>query len=100
MSDAHCELRFGETSVELPVVVGSEGEKAIDIGKEQAKLARKRLDLIVANDVSAGDSGFSVNTNRVTLIDSAGKAEELPLLQKQEVAEIIIDRLMGLLKRE
>ena len=63
------------------------------------KLIRKRLDLIVANDVSTGDSGFSVDTNRVTLIDSAGKADELPLLQKQEVAEIIIDRLMGLLKR-
>jgi phosphopantothenoylcysteine decarboxylase/phosphopantothenate--cysteine ligase len=53
----------------------------------------------VANNVSSDDSGFSVDTNRVTLIDSAGKADELPLLQKQEVAEIIIDRLMGLIKR-
>lgn len=59
------------------------------------KLERKRLDMIVANDITAADSGFDVDTNRVTLIDKSGKTEELPLMSKREVAEIILDRLAG-----
>jgi len=83
----------------LKAVIGFAAETESIVANARDKLNRKRLDLIVANDVSSDDSGFSVDTNRVTLIDSAGKADELPLLQKQEVAEIIIDRLMGLLER-
>ena len=83
----------------LKAVIGFAAETESLVANARDKLNRKRLDLIVANDVSSDDSGFSVDTNRVTLIDSAGKADELPLLQKQEVAEIIIDRLMGLIER-
>jgi phosphopantothenoylcysteine decarboxylase/phosphopantothenate--cysteine ligase len=83
----------------LKAVIGFAAETESLVANARDKLTRKRLDLIVANNVSSDDSGFSVDTNRVTLIDSAGKADELPLLQKQEVAEIIIDRLMGLIKR-
>jgi len=84
----------------LKAVIGFAAETESLVANARDKLTRKRLDLIVANDVSTADSGFSVDTNRVTLIDSAGQANELPLLQKQEVAEIIIDRLMGFLKRK
>jgi len=83
----------------LKAVIGFAAETESIVANARDKLNRKRLDLIVANDVSSDDSGFSVDTNRVTLIDSAGKADELPLLQKQEVAEIILDRLMGLIER-
>ena len=83
----------------LKAVIGFAAETESLVANARDKLTRKRLDLIVANDVSTGDSGFSVDTNRVTLIDSAGKVDELPLLQKQDVAEIIIDRLIGLLER-
>jgi len=83
----------------LKAVIGFAAETESLVANARDKLTRKRLDFIVANDVSTGDSGFCVDTNRVTLIDSAGKVDELPLLQKQEVAEIIIDRLMGLLER-
>ena len=83
----------------LKAVIGFAAETESLVANARDKLNRKRLDLIVANDVSSDDSGFSVDTNRVTLIDSAGKADELPLLQKQEVAEIILDRLMGLIER-
>ena len=82
----------------LKAVIGFAAETESLVANARDKLTRKRLDLIVANDVSSGESGFSVDTNRVTLIDSTGKANELPLLQKQEVAEIIIDRLIGLLQ--
>jgi phosphopantothenoylcysteine decarboxylase/phosphopantothenate--cysteine ligase len=54
------------------------------------KLLRKGLDLIVANDVTAPDSGFGTDTNRVILISAAG-SQPLPLMTKEEVAHRIWD---------
>ena len=45
----------------------------------------KGLALIAANDVTAPDSGFNVDTNRVTILDRDGGGEALPLLSKEEV---------------
>ncbi len=56
------------------------------------------LDLIVANDVSATDAGFGVDTNRVVILDAAGGKQELPLLPKYEVAENILNRLQAILE--
>jgi phosphopantothenoylcysteine decarboxylase/phosphopantothenate--cysteine ligase len=53
------------------------------------KLREKKLDLIVANDVSAPDAGFEVETNRVHLIDTNGTTVELPLLAKDRIADHI-----------
>ena len=61
------------------------------------KLKGKELDLIAANDVTAEGSGFGADTNRVTLIDSEGNIEELPLMTKYEVAHRILDRVVELL---
>jgi phosphopantothenoylcysteine decarboxylase/phosphopantothenate--cysteine ligase len=58
-----------------------------------AKLAAKRVDLIVANDVSADDSGFEVDTNRAIVLDAGGGVEELPLLTKEALADRIVDRI-------
>jgi phosphopantothenoylcysteine decarboxylase/phosphopantothenate--cysteine ligase len=55
------------------------------------------LDLICANDVSASDAGFAVDTNRVTILDAQGGIEELPLLPKYEVADRILDRVVPLI---
>jgi phosphopantothenoylcysteine decarboxylase/phosphopantothenate--cysteine ligase len=57
------------------------------------KLKAKRLDLIVANDVSAADAGFEVDTNRAVLLDSSGAVEETPLLSKAALADVILDRI-------
>jgi phosphopantothenoylcysteine decarboxylase/phosphopantothenate--cysteine ligase len=57
------------------------------------------LDLICANDVSASDAGFAVDTNRVALIDAVGTVDELPLLSKYETADRILDRVKKLLAR-
>jgi phosphopantothenoylcysteine decarboxylase/phosphopantothenate--cysteine ligase len=65
----------------------------------RVKLAEKRLDLIVANDVTAPDAGFGVDTNRVTLIDTQGGLDELPLLSKYEVGHKILDRVAALLAK-
>jgi phosphopantothenoylcysteine decarboxylase/phosphopantothenate--cysteine ligase len=63
------------------------------------KLARKGLDMIVANDITAPGSGFGTDTNQVTIIDKSGASETLPLLSKYEVAQRILDRVIPLLKK-
>jgi len=63
------------------------------------KLERKGLDLIVANDITATDSGFGVDSSRVLIIDRQGKVENVPLLLKLEVAHKILDRVVELLPR-
>ncbi len=63
-----------------------------------AKLQSKGLDFIAANDISAEDAGFAVETNRVTLLFADGRKESLPLMSKNEVAETIIEQLATLLE--
>ncbi|HEY3724396.1 MAG TPA: bifunctional phosphopantothenoylcysteine decarboxylase/phosphopantothenate--cysteine ligase CoaBC [Acidimicrobiia bacterium] len=63
------------------------------------KLAAKQLDLIVANDVSAADAGFEVDTNRAVLLDSSGTVDETALLTKTALADVILDRVAARLGR-
>ena len=60
------------------------------------KLRRKKLDLIVGNDVSRSDAGFAVDTNIVTMLSADGQMETTPKLLKDEVANVILDRLIAL----
>ena len=60
------------------------------------KLRRKKLDLIVGNDVSRSDAGFGVDTNIVTMLGTDGHVETTPKLLKDEVADVILDRLLAL----
>ena len=62
---------------------------------KEKKLQKKNADLMVANDVSASDAGFDVDTNRVTLV-SALETNELPLLTKREVADRIFAAALNL----
>ncbi|HMK08994.1 MAG TPA: bifunctional phosphopantothenoylcysteine decarboxylase/phosphopantothenate--cysteine ligase CoaBC, partial [Anaerolineales bacterium] len=79
------------------VVVGFAAESQDLVANARLKARDKGLDLIVANDILAPDSGFAVETNRVTLIDTAGSVQELPLMTKAEVAEVVLERVGGLL---
>jgi phosphopantothenoylcysteine decarboxylase/phosphopantothenate--cysteine ligase len=63
-----------------------------------AKMAAKGVDLMVANDVSAPDAGFEVDTNRVVLLDSSGHVEEPPLSTKIALADLILDRVRAALE--
>jgi phosphopantothenoylcysteine decarboxylase/phosphopantothenate--cysteine ligase len=63
------------------------------------KLRAKRLDLMVANDVSAPDAGFEVDTNRAILLHSSGAVEETPLLSKAALAGVILDRVASRMGR-
>jgi phosphopantothenoylcysteine decarboxylase/phosphopantothenate--cysteine ligase len=80
------------------VVVGFAAETEDLIENAQAKLKAKSLDLIVANDVGATDSGFAVDTNRVILLDAWGDSEPLPLMSKMAVAERVVERVVKLLE--
>jgi len=64
------------------------------------KLNEKRLAFICANDVTAADSGFGTDTNKVTLLFSDGKTEDLPLMSKRDVADVILDRVVALLEEK
>ncbi|MEK7281216.1 MAG: bifunctional phosphopantothenoylcysteine decarboxylase/phosphopantothenate--cysteine ligase CoaBC, partial [Chloroflexota bacterium] len=78
--------------------VGFAAETEDLIKNATKKLKEKNLVLVAANDVTQPKSGFAVDTNRVTLINASGKIEELPLMTKLEVAHIIYDRIVPLLK--
>jgi phosphopantothenoylcysteine decarboxylase/phosphopantothenate--cysteine ligase len=64
--------------------------------KENAvkKMQEKGLDMIAANDITQPHAGFSVDTNQVLLIFADGKTEQLPLMNKAEVAERIMQELV------
>jgi phosphopantothenoylcysteine decarboxylase/phosphopantothenate--cysteine ligase len=80
------------------VVVGFALETDDLLENAQRKLAGKGLDLVVLNAANEPDSGFGVDTNRVTLVQRDTPApEQLPLLDKRDVAEVILDRVGGLL---
>jgi len=80
------------------VVVGFAAESQSLLESATSKLQSKKLDIIAANDISATDAGFSVDTNRVTLLYEDGRSEALPLISKFEVAETIIARIAALLE--
>jgi phosphopantothenoylcysteine decarboxylase/phosphopantothenate--cysteine ligase len=79
------------------VVVGFAAESKDLLGNARAKLERKGLDLLVANDVSAADAGFEVDTNRVTILAARGEPAVLPLASKAVVSEHIVARVARLL---
>ena len=79
------------------VVVGFAAESRDLLENASNKLKSKGLDLIAANDISAGDAGFAVETNRITLLFADGREESLALMSKTDAAEILIERVAGLL---
>ena len=80
------------------VVAGFAAESQSLIENAVNKLQSKNLDLIAANDISAEDAGFAVETNRITLLFADGRREALALMSKTAAAEIIIERIAALLE--
>ncbi len=74
--------------------IGFAAESQDLLKNAQEKLERKNLDLIVANDIRAENAGFEVETNKVTLMYANGEKEELPTMQKTEVAEALIEQVI------
>ena len=80
------------------IVAGFAAESQNLLQNAANKLESKGLDLIAANDISAPNAGFAVETNRVTLLFADGTRETLPLMNKSEAAEIILERVARLLE--
>ena len=79
------------------LLVGFAAETDDVIDNARKKLVEKNLDLIVANDILAEVSGFGSDTNRVVIIDR-DSVDELPLLTKEEIAYILLDRVVEALR--
>ncbi|MFZ1890016.1 MAG: bifunctional phosphopantothenoylcysteine decarboxylase/phosphopantothenate--cysteine ligase CoaBC [Candidatus Binataceae bacterium] len=99
------ELKMISIADELPRIAAKKGSRLMigfaaetdDLAANaKSKLARKRLDLIVANDVTQAGAGFGVDTNIVTFFGADGSVESLPILSKAEVADKILDRLAAM----
>jgi len=80
------------------LVVGFAAESRDLLENASEKLKSKNLDMIVANDISASDSGFAVDTNRAHFLYADGKRESLPLMSKAELAEALIARIAAMLE--
>ena len=97
-SDLLAGLAKRRGSSKKPLLVGFAAETRDVIANAQRKLAAKRCDLIVANNVAEPGAGFAVDTNRVTIVDADG-ATELPADTKAIVAHRILDRVVARLGR-
>ncbi|ABB32891.1 phosphopantothenoylcysteine decarboxylase/phosphopantothenate/cysteine ligase [Geobacter metallireducens RCH3] len=81
------------------VLVGFAAETSDLVENARKKLTGKNLDLVVANDIGQPGAGFNVDTNIAKLLHRDGRVEELPLMGKDEMATIILDRAAGLRKQ-
>lgn len=86
-----------EIANEHLVKVGFAAESEDLLANAKSKLLGKGLHLIAANDITAQDSGFAVDTNRVLLLDREGGQDALPLMSKYDVGCAILDRVAGYL---
>lgn len=75
-----------------PFIIGFAAETGDNTGRAAEKMQRKRMDMVVFNNVTEPGSGFDVDTNRVVILDARG---EIPfdLMDKDSVAEAVLDRL-------
>jgi phosphopantothenoylcysteine decarboxylase/phosphopantothenate--cysteine ligase len=79
------------------IVAGFAAESESLLENAESKLRKKGLDLIVANDITAKDRGFDVETNKATIIKRDGSRIETPLLDKRELADYVLDEIAGLI---
>ncbi|MCC6772947.1 MAG: bifunctional phosphopantothenoylcysteine decarboxylase/phosphopantothenate--cysteine ligase CoaBC [Gemmatimonadaceae bacterium] len=80
------------------VAVGFALETDDGMASARTKLSTKSLDLIVLNNAREAGAGFEGDTNRVTFLTPDGASEELPLLSKRDVADVLLDRIEVLLR--
>lgn len=86
---------LGANRREGQILCGFSMETEHLLENSRAKLERKKIDMIVANNLKQDGAGFGTDTNVVTLLTKEG-TEELPLLSKEEVADRLLDRLLAL----
>ena len=81
------------------ILVGFAAETNDLIENAKGKIKKKNLDFIVANDLTEQGAGFGTDTNIVKIIDKDGNMENFPQMKKDEVADVILDKVKSLLKK-
>ncbi len=79
------------------ITVGFAAETGDLVENAQAKLSKKNLNLVVANQVGVSDSGFGSDTVRAIFVDASGAVEELSLQSKGDLAHSLFDRITAIL---
>lgn len=90
--------KIGEVKTKKQLVCGFSMETKDLIENSQKKLQNKNCDMLVANNLKVKGAGFAHDTNIVTILYKNGKSEPFELMQKEEIAEIILDRLLEMSK--
>lgn len=85
---------LGEHKPQGQKLIGFSMETQNLIENSRQKLQKKNADMICANSICGNETGFAVDTNRVTLITAEG-VNELPLCTKEETADLILDAVMS-----
>jgi len=81
------------------ILVGFAAETENLLENASEKLKKKNLDLIIANDVSKSDIGFGSDNNEVIIIEVSGKTRHVPIMSKEEIANIIFDSIKKIIKK-
>lgn len=87
-------LELGQRKKNTQFLVGFAAETQNLLDSAKAKLTRKNLDLLVANDVTASNAGFNCDTNIVKLLYKNGQVEDIPLMAKSALAKVILDKIL------
>ncbi len=82
------------------LVVGFAAETNDVVGYARAKMKKKKLDLVVANDITKTGAGFNTDTNIATILTHLGGKMDLPLMPKREMADKILDQIVKLRKKK
>jgi phosphopantothenoylcysteine decarboxylase/phosphopantothenate--cysteine ligase len=92
--DVLSQVAASRTNGMLVIGFAAETENVVENARE--KLRNKKLDAIVANDVTRADSGFDAATNAITIITKENDPIELPVMSKSEAADRILDVIVSL----
>ncbi len=82
------------------LVVGFAAETNDVVGYARAKMKKKKLDLVVANDITKKGAGFNSDTNIATILTHLGGKQDLPLMSKRDMADKILDQVIKLRKKK
>ncbi len=90
---------LGAAKPDGQILVGFAAETSDLLANAQAKLDRKHLDLIVANDVGAPKTGFQHDTNEVTILRVGGSPVSVGLHDKREIARAVVNEIVAVRER-
>ncbi|MCG8568356.1 MAG: bifunctional phosphopantothenoylcysteine decarboxylase/phosphopantothenate--cysteine ligase CoaBC, partial [Desulfobacterales bacterium] len=87
--------RIGQLKTKDQFLVGFAAETNDLTAHALKKMEKKNLDMIAANLVGGSDSGFGVDTNKVKLFHRDGRVQDIPLMDKSQVADKLLDTILG-----